>query len=350
MQQLQTLGWALGLASLAGLNLYLTVFVTGLAIQQHWIDVAATHPDLLILAHPVVLVVSGVLYLLEFFADKIPWVDSLWDAVHTVIRPIGGALLAIRVLGNPDPVFDVIVALLGGGASLLVHGVKSGTRLVVNHSPEPFSNIGLSVAEDVTVLGGLALMRYDPVLALGVFLVLLAAICYFGPLLYRVAKVQLWLVWKKIGSPASDKPAAELEAVLPAELDVIFHASNLLGEKITWAAPCISGAARGIPGNLFGQLIATAEQTGKVWFVARRGWRKLAVELDVTGYKVAREPKFLSENLVLYSLAKKPKYLFVFSRPQAPLVEAVATSLRERIGIPVPAPSEPEAAPVVPVS
>jgi Domain of unknown function (DUF4126) len=317
METLQCLGIALGLASLAGLNLYLTVFVTGLAIQQHWIDVATTHPDLMILAHPAVLAVSGVLYLLEFFADKIPWVDSLWDAVHTVIRPIGGALLAIRVLGNPDPVFDVIVALLGGGASLLVHAMKAGTRLIVNHSPEPFSNIGLSLVEDLGVIGGLALIRHDAVLALAVFSLALLAICYFGPKLYRAAKVQLWLVWKKIGSPASDRPVAELTATLPAEIDVIFHTVNLAGEKIVWAAPCVSGSARGIPGNIFGYLIATAEQPAKVWFVARRGWRKLAVELDLLTYKVAHEPKFLSENLVLYSLEKKPKYLFVFSRTQS---------------------------------
>ncbi len=343
METLQTLGIALGLASLAGLNLYLTVFVTGLAIQQHWIDVAAAHPDLVILGHPAILAVSGVLYLLEFFADKIPWVDSLWDAVHTVIRPIGGALLAIRVLGNPDPIFDVVVALLGGSASLLVHGVKAGTRLVVNHSPEPFSNIGLSLAEDAAVIGGLALIRHDPVLALIVFFVLLLAICYFGPKLYRAAKVQLWLVWKKIGSPASDKPSAELSPALPPELDVIFHAANLLGEKIVWAAPCVSGSARGIPGNIFGHLIATAEQPARVWFVARGGWRKLAVELDLATYKVAHEPKFLSENLVLYSLEKKPKYLFIFSRTQSPLVESVAASLRERIGVSLPATSAPAA-------
>src|SRR5258708_25874765 len=98
MQVLQTLGVALGLASLAGLNLYLTVFVTGLAIQQHWINVAATYPQLTILAHPAILVVAGVLYMLQFFAYKVPWVDSLWDPVHTFIPPLGGAFLALRVL------------------------------------------------------------------------------------------------------------------------------------------------------------------------------------------------------------------------------------------------------------
>src|SRR5258708_15361295 len=180
MQILQTLGVALGLASLAGLNLYLTVFVTGLAIQQHWIDVSQTYPDLAILGHPAILAVSGVLYVLQFFADKVPWVDSLWDAIHTIIRPIGGAFLAIRVLGTPDPVFDVVAALLAGTATLLTHGFKAGTRLVANHSPEPFSNIALSLAEDASVIGGLALIRYDPALALGVFSLVSIAIAYFG--------------------------------------------------------------------------------------------------------------------------------------------------------------------------
>src|SRR5882724_3610814 len=106
METLESLAIALGLASLAGLNLYLTVFVTGLAIQQQWIDVAQTHPDLAVLGHPAIIAVAGVLYFLQFFADKVPWVDSLWDSVHTIIRPVGGAFLAIRVLGKPDPIFD----------------------------------------------------------------------------------------------------------------------------------------------------------------------------------------------------------------------------------------------------
>ncbi|MGB8167087.1 MAG: DUF4126 domain-containing protein, partial [Chthoniobacteraceae bacterium] len=90
MDTLESLAIALGLASLAGLNLYLTVFATGLAIQQQWINVAQTHPDLMVLGHPAIIAVAGVLYLLEFFADKVPWVDSLWDTVHTAIRPVGG--------------------------------------------------------------------------------------------------------------------------------------------------------------------------------------------------------------------------------------------------------------------
>jgi hypothetical protein len=176
METLQTLGVALGLASLAGLNLYLTVFVTGLAIQQNWITVAQTYPELAVLGHPAVIIIAGVFYVLEFFADKVPWVDSVWDAVHTFVRPIGGAFLALHVLGTPDPVVDVIAALLAGSVTLLTHGTKAGVRLVANHSPEPVTNIALSVGEDIVVVGGLALIWRDPVLALVVFSIMLLAI------------------------------------------------------------------------------------------------------------------------------------------------------------------------------
>lgn len=345
MDTLQTLGIALGLATLAGLNLYLTVFVTGLAIQQHWIDISQSYPDLTILSHPAILATAGLLYAVEFFADKIPWVDSLWDAVHTFIRPIGGALLAIRVLGTPNPVFDIIVGLLAGGVSMIVHSAKAGTRIVVNHSPEPFSNIALSITEDVAVVGGLALIKYNSALAFGVFVLFVASLCYIGPKLFRAAKVHIWLLWRKIGSPASDQTGPALDAQLPADLDVIFHKANLLGEKIVWAVPCVSTAARRIPGNVFGHLVATAEDPGKLWFIAKRGWRRIAEELDLATYKAVHEAKFVSENLVLYSLEKKPKYVFIFDRTQSNIVRAVAASLQERIARVTPLPDAPVGAP-----
>src|SRR6266404_3368352 len=135
---------ALPISCLAGINLYLTVFITGLAIHFHWITLAPAYQSLEALGNPVIITIAGILYFLEFFADKIPWIDSAWDAVHTVIRPIGGALLALQVLGHPSPTFTVIVALLAGGTSLITHTAKAATRLASNTSPEPFSNIALS--------------------------------------------------------------------------------------------------------------------------------------------------------------------------------------------------------------
>ena len=154
MEKVDLLAVALGLAALAGVNLYLTVFVTGLAIHFHWISLAPQYQSLEVLGNPWIITVAGILYFLEFFADKIPWVDSIWDAVHTIIRPIGGALLAIQVLGHPSPALTIIVALLAGGTSLIAHTAKAATRLASNTSPEPFSNIGLSLGEDAAVLGG----------------------------------------------------------------------------------------------------------------------------------------------------------------------------------------------------
>src|SRR6476659_2699642 len=163
VDRLNLLSVALGLACLAGLNLYLTVFATGLAIHFHWIVLAPQYQSLAILGQPIVVIISGILFLLEFFADKIPWVDSVWDAVHTVIRPLGGAFLAVRALGATNPVFEVTVALLGGAMSFASHSLKASTRLVVNSSPEPFSNIAVSTGENILVIGAVALLWHYPI-------------------------------------------------------------------------------------------------------------------------------------------------------------------------------------------
>ena len=202
VERLDLLSVALGLAALAGVNLYLTVFATGLAIHFHWITLAPRYQSLEILGNPWIIGIAGVLYLLEFFADKIPWVDSIWDAVHTVIRPIGGALLAIQVLGHPSPAFTIVVALLAGGTSLIAHTAKAATRLATNTSPEPVTNIGLSLGEDAAVLGGLTLMQFNPLLALIVFLVAMGAFFYFARRILRSIKRKLGVSRKKLDEPA----------------------------------------------------------------------------------------------------------------------------------------------------
>jgi len=202
VERLDLLSVALGLAALAGVNLYLTVFATGIAIHFHWINLAPRYQSLEVLGNPWIIGIAGVLYLLEFFADKIPWVDSIWDAVHTVIRPIGGALLAIQVLGHPSPVFTVIVALLAGGTSLITHAAKAGTRLASNTSPEPVTNIGLSLGEDAAVLGGLTLMHFNPLLALIIFLIAIGIFFYFARRILYSMKRKLGMARKKLDAPA----------------------------------------------------------------------------------------------------------------------------------------------------
>jgi hypothetical protein len=331
VDRLNLLGVALGLAALAGINLYLTVFVTGLAIHFHWIALAPQYQSLEVLANSWIITIAGVLYFLEFLADKIPWVDSVWDAVHTVIRPIGGALLAIQLLGHPSPAYTVIVALLAGGTSLLTHTAKAATRLTSNASPEPFSNIGLSLGEDVAVVGGLALIYHNPILALSIFAVAIAVFFYFAPKILRGMKAKLWLAWKKLNGPVEYRLAPKLPATLSSRLAPIFIREN--PGTIAWAAPCLSGRGRRIPANLFGALVATNEDPHKLVFVARKNGRAFSQTIDLHAMMVAHEPKFLSENLIIVpSAGKGPKYLFLFPRSRGADVEQIVENLRERLG------------------
>lgn len=188
MHILEQLGLALGLASLAGLNLYLTVFLTGLLVRLDALHLAAKYQSLEVLGHDWVLIAAGVLYAIEFVADKVPWLDSLWDSVHTLIRPVGGTILAMQALGDMPPQVEVIGALLAGGAALTTHSAKAGTRLLANHSPEPVSNVVLSLAEDITVAAGTLVMLMKPVLALCVFTAAIIVLWLVLPRMFRIIR------------------------------------------------------------------------------------------------------------------------------------------------------------------
>jgi hypothetical protein len=162
---LEILGIAGSVSLLSGWRLYLCVLATGLAMQFGVLPLPAHLHSLQILANPWVMGVAGAAALLEFFADKVAWLDTVWDAIHSLIRPLGGALLALAVLDPADPVTQAIAFILGGGATLLAHGGKAGARAAVNTSPEPFTNVAVSTTEDL-VTGGLLYLAYtNPALA-----------------------------------------------------------------------------------------------------------------------------------------------------------------------------------------
>jgi hypothetical protein len=140
-----------------------------------------------VLANPWVMGVAGALFLIEFFADKVPWVDSTWDAVHTVVRPAGGIFLALAALGHMDSTMTVVAALLAGGAALATHGTKASTRLLLNASPEPVTNSVASLAEDGLVVGGMGLIGAAPMVAFVVFTIVVI-VCLM---------LMTWL-WKKV--------------------------------------------------------------------------------------------------------------------------------------------------------
>ena len=170
MDLIGLIGTAASLSLLSGWRVYLCVLATGIAMQFGWIALPEHLAGLRVLGSPWVIGAAGLGVAAEFLADKIAWIDSLWDAVHTAIRPIGGALLAMAVIDANDPTWQIVSLLLGGGAALMGHAAKAGSRAVVNASPEPVSNVIVSTGEDVTATGLIIAAIANPVLAIVVAL------------------------------------------------------------------------------------------------------------------------------------------------------------------------------------
>ncbi len=169
----------------SGINLYATILTLGIMQATGYVDL----PEQLdILSNPIVLVAAGLMYGLEFFADKIPGVDSMWDSVHTFIRIPMGAYMAYGVAGDQNLAIGIAAAIIGGGISTATHATKSGTRLVVNTSPEPFSNWFLSLSEDVAVILGLWAAVQNPILFLVLFVIFIAILIWLLPKVWRGVK------------------------------------------------------------------------------------------------------------------------------------------------------------------
>jgi hypothetical protein len=175
MELLIDLGRSLGFSLTAGVNLYATVAVLGLASRFEWVSLP---PQYQAFNNDWVIGAALALYAIEFIADKIPWVDSLWDSLHTFIRPVGGAAVAVATLGEATPAFQTLIGLSGGAIAAASHLTKSSTRVAVNASPEPFSNWFLSFFEDAFVLAlGLLALKY-PIAALVITLLIVVAIIF----------------------------------------------------------------------------------------------------------------------------------------------------------------------------
>ena len=185
MDVLTTLGRTMGFSFAAGINLYATVAILGLASRYDWVSLP---PQFKGFDNDIVIGAAIVMYLVEFVADKVPWLDSMWDAVHTVIRPVGGALIAVATLGQASPTVEGLAALFGGTLAASTHFSKAGTRAIANASPEPFSNWILSITEDIFVVGlGMIALKY-PVVALAVVVLCLILMITFAAWIYRAVR------------------------------------------------------------------------------------------------------------------------------------------------------------------
>jgi len=165
MSPTEVIALAASTSLLAGWRLYLVTLVTGIAMKFGWVALPDQLAALDVIASPWVIGAAAVGTFAEFFADKIAWVDSAWDAVHSFIRPLGGALLSLAIIDSADPGWQIASFLLGGGAAFVAHAGKAGARTLVNASPEPFSNVAVSTAEDVATGGLLMLAIANPLAA-----------------------------------------------------------------------------------------------------------------------------------------------------------------------------------------
>lgn len=185
MGVIETLTLAMGTAWTSGINLYATIAALGLGMNAGLINLP---PELQVLGNPVVIGVASVMYVIEFFADKIPYVDNGWDVLHTFIRIPAGAFLAAGAVGDVNQALELSAFLAGGTVAGAAHFTKATARLAVNVSPEPISNIVASVGEDAAVFGGLWLIFQHPLVMLGALVIFAVFAAWFIPQMFKLAK------------------------------------------------------------------------------------------------------------------------------------------------------------------
>jgi len=181
-QIIQLIALSLGAAWASGINLYAAILTLGIAGATGNIDLPQ---PLQVLTDPMVIGAAGLMYFVEFFADKIPGVDSGWDAIHTFVRVPAGVLLAAGAMGDVSMAASITAGILGGGMALGTHSVKAGSRALINTSPEPFSNWSASILEDIAVFSGLWMALNQPLLFLSLLVVFILLMIWLLPKLWR---------------------------------------------------------------------------------------------------------------------------------------------------------------------
>jgi len=239
---LGTLALTMGASWASGINLYAALLVLGIGGLTGSIDLP---PDLELLANPLVVGAAGLMYMVEFVVDKVPGVDSAWDALSTFVRIPAGAMLAAGAVGDVSPVMEVATGIMGGGLAATSHFTKAGTRALINTSPEPVSNWGASLSEDAAVFGGLWVALNHPLVFLGLLLLFIMLVIWLLPKIWRLLKA----IFRKIGSwfglaessapepltaPADTGPPSDLAAQI-ADLRRLHEAGTLTDEEFQQA-------------------------------------------------------------------------------------------------------------------
>jgi hypothetical protein len=326
MQVIELLGATMGLAFVSGINLYATVLSVGLGIQFGLIHLSPELAGLQVLGHPVVLVIAGVAYTAEFFADKIPWVDSLWDSVHTFVRPLGAAIMGAAAIGDVDPALELGVFLLCGGVALTTHLTKAGTRLIVNQSPEPFSNIAVSLAEDVLAVGGTWLSIAHPYVSLAIVLAFLAGFVWLAPKVFRLLRVELLAVLAKLrssgrtravpaGAPLFDHPPWSYHGLV---------SGGLTPKSASFCVRSVSGRGFDFGRNRLGYFCLANDE---LFFLTRKRFRPFRADIDAAGIEeITSDSGFLFDRLILY--ARNQNWVLHLFKDRGDRAESIAGILR----------------------
>ena len=215
--------------------------------------------------------------------------------------------------------------------SFASHSLKASTRLVVNGSPEPFSNIAVSTGENVFVVGAVALLWHYPV-AVFLFLCLLFALTfYFLPKIWRSISMNLWFISRKLNQISGTEPIDQLPSKLPSRYEALFRRLTSNAPPIAWAVPCVSGKGKSLESNRFGYLVASHNEPSKVWFITKTMLGSASKMLEIEQFKVSFERRLLFEELNLYSLGKNRRFSFKFDRASAGLATKVAAELENRL-------------------
>jgi hypothetical protein len=216
-----TIALTMGVAWASGINLYAAIFMLGYLGSTGNVDLP---PDLLILTNPMVMIAAGFMYCVEFFADKVPGVDTAWDSIHTFIRIPAGAMLAAAAVGDTNQAVHLTALILGGTLAAGSHLTKAGSRVLINTSPEPVTNWVASISEDLVVIGGLWTALNHPILFIILVVVMIVFMAWLLPKLWRGFKKVLCYIgslfgWcdpkKKDESPSLQMPTAETPALPP---------------------------------------------------------------------------------------------------------------------------------------
>jgi hypothetical protein len=283
MEIIAKLGTLFGLSFISGINLYATVAVVGICTKYRL--VAGVPEEFHVLGNDAVIFVAVLLYLLEFLVDKVPGLDTLWDFIHTLIRPLGGAMLAVMQVGEATPAVEVMVFLLGASLASAAHVTKAGTRLIINTSPEPVSNFLVSLAEDLGVFGMAYLSLAHPQMSLIVTLILLVLIVLLLPLIFRTIRMLFAAIGFRLKCALWKEAAWTQTRSLPYTLDVFFDGVKEEGEKLIWTARVYALRIPQIPRSTAMDVLVTSKA---IHFVFRRRFRQQSMRLSMDEVEMQR--------------------------------------------------------------